>query len=643
MEKIGIIAPYPEFITLARTAAATMNQPVVVRIGILDKAIHTAEKMIAEDQVEAIIARYPSGQLVKENVDIPVILIPITNFDLVRSFHKARQLGINVVFLDFVRPEIKTFYQIEVVNEVMGLAIERISFTEIEETSHAVDQALERGADVIVATASCMIEQARNRGIPGVLVYTDPQDIMQAIEQARVTIQARKREIEKAKVVTTVIENVYDGIIGISSQGKVQVCNKIALDTLNFTGASIVGESIHDLAQQHAIVQKIYANGAAIEGEIIEHLNDKYVVNRIPLTIDEESKGMLIWLQKTSHVQQMESIIRKKLYVKGLVAKMTFDEIIGNSAEMGQLKQKAYKYARSDATVMIYGESGTGKELFAQSMHNVSLRSKGPFLAVNCAALPNNILESELFGYEEGAFTGARKGGKVGLFELAHSGTLFLDEIGEMELSTQSKLLRVIQEKEVFRLGGDSVIHVDVRIICATNQDLATKIATGTFRHDLYYRINILDLRIPPLRERRTDIPAIAKTIIRKISDKSKIRLECSEKLLLDLAQCKYAWPGNVRELESFWERLLALTEGGRVTESLFGEILSGLKAVNVPPVLSATHEDKMELRLGTMEEMEHQIFETVHNLFQGDREKVADLLKVSKTTLWRKLNKTQP
>lgn len=194
---------------------------------------------------------------------------------------------------------------------------------------------------------------------------------------------------------------------------------------------------------------------------------------------------------------------------KGHAAKYTFDDIVGNSLVIRQTKQLAGKMACSNSAVLIYGQTGTGKELFAQSIHNASPRRNYPFIAINCSAIPENLLESELFGYAEGAFTGARKGGKSGFFEQAHGGTLFLDEISEMNIHLQTRLLRVLQEKEVTRIGGDSVINVDVRIIAASNKKLKTLVNQSAFRKDLYYRLNVLSLQIPPLEERREDIPLL--------------------------------------------------------------------------------------------------------------------------------------
>ena len=220
--------------------------------------------------------------------------------------------------------------------------------------------------------------------------------------------------------------------------------------------------------------------------------------------------------------------------------------------------KKAIKIGLTDSTVMIYGESGTGKEMIAQSIHNISIRNVEPFVAINCAAISESLLESELFGYEEGAFTGARKGGKPGLFELAHGGTIFLDEINSVSLNLQAKLLRVLEEKEVMRIGSDYVIPLDVRIISAANEDLKSKAYEGNFRSDLFYRLNILELHIPSLRDRKRDILPLFKYYLEKLSNESDgiiVDSGIEEKLV------KYSWPGNVRELRNIAQRYVIFNE----------------------------------------------------------------------------------
>ena len=269
------------------------------------------------------------------------------------------------------------------------------------------------------------------------------------------------------------------------------------------------------------------------------------MINKNYLSDNQKVTGTVVSFNYVSEIENKEKEIRKKLVNKGNVAKYDFSDVIGCSKSIKSVTEMTRKVAKTDLSVLILGENGTGKELYAQAIHRNSSRRDGPFVAVNFAALPESLAESELFGYEEGAFTGAKKGGKRGLFELAHLGTIFLDEIGDASLSIQASLLRVIQEKEVLRIGGTSPIPVDVRIIAATNRDLKEMIKLNQFRQDLYYRLNTITIKVPPLRERKEDIKYIIDYYMKNLKVGKKFTKEALDKLI------EYDWPGNVRELEN--------------------------------------------------------------------------------------------
>jgi transcriptional regulator with PAS, ATPase and Fis domain len=290
--------------------------------------------------------------------------------------------------------------------------------------------------------------------------------------------------------------------------------------------------------------------------------------------------------------------------------------------------QKAKQYAGYDSNLLIYGETGTGKEVFAQSIHNQSKRKKGPFVSVNTASIAPSLLESELFGYVEGAFTGARKGGKLGLFELAHGGTIFLDEIGELSPDIQSRLLRVLQEKEIMRIGDDKIIPVDVRVICATNRDLSELVQKGGFRADLYYRINVLSLRLPPLRERGEDILELFKYFVQDLAahEGKKITIEPDAMNLL----MAYHWPGNIRELHNIAE-LLVCCESDNIKAAEIADIFKEKQTrVNAGNYITIPESDSLKV-------METEIIK--HFLSRYNPEEVCRRLRISRVTLWRKTN----
>jgi transcriptional regulator with PAS, ATPase and Fis domain len=316
-------------------------------------------------------------------------------------------------------------------------------------------------------------------------------------------------------------------------------------------------------------------------------------------------------------------------------AKYSWQSIIGNSVMMQDVKAMAAKAAKTDSNVLINGESGTGKELFAHAIHNDSKRFDGPFIKINCAAIPKDLLESELFGYEEGAFTGAKKQGKVGKFELATGGTIFLDEIGDMPLDMQVKILRVLQEKEIERIGGNKTIPVDCRIIAATNRDLVERIRENEFREDLYYRLNVVNIEVPPLRLRKDDVEILTLKLMEKLSSAlgkfvSNITVDALDSLKL------YNWPGNIRELENVVERAINMTDSETI------------EIQHLPPFIIAqqSHEqieiaDLTSLR-HAVEEVEKATILKCLRAVSYNKLKAAKILGISRTSLYEKIEKFQ-
>ena len=306
---------------------------------------------------------------------------------------------------------------------------------------------------------------------------------------------------------------------------------------------------------------------------------------------------------------------------------------------MREIVNKAEQFGASDSTILITGETGTGKEILAQGIHNLSARSKHPFVSINCAALPDSLLESELFGYEEGSFTGSRKGGKPGLFEVAHKGTIFLDEIGSTPENVQRRLLRVIQEKEVMRIGGDRLIPVDVRVITASNKDLRDETLSGRFREDLYFRLNVLSIFVPPLRDRIEDIPVLTQEFIKRSSAKY-----ARQPIIIPLyylnTMMEYSWPGNVRQLENFIEQLVLLCELGFRKET-FMEIYFELIEYASHQKQSQKEEDRGLLKAQSelqKKAAEERILRDAMGKTNFSKTKAAKMLGISRTTLWKKL-----
>lgn len=373
-----------------------------------------------------------------------------------------------------------------------------------------------------------------------------------------------------------ILNSVHDAIIAVDAGCHITVFNPRAEELFGYKRHEVIGK-IASSVIPHNDFDKIIEQKKNIT-DALERIDDRYFIsNKIPLFMNGTTTGVVATYQDVTEVQKLEQEVRGKLYEKGYVAKFTFDDIISESDAMDNVVKKAIKFSASDEPVLLNGETGVGKEMFAQAIHNRSDRKKYPFVAVNFGALPESLAESELFGYEEGAFTGAKRGGKPGLFEQAHNGTIFLDEIGDATPSIQIKILRILQEKCVIRLGGTKIIPVNVRIIAATNKDLKELIHQGKFREDLYYRLNVLSLNIPSLRKRREDIIPLTDYFLSRYGKK----LELSEDVQ-DLF-CSYPWHGNVRELENVLRYLSAMYNDKQIElEDLPPDLINGREeAVN--------------------------------------------------------------
>lgn len=440
-------------------------------------------------------------------------------------------------------------------------------------------------------------------------------------------------------VLETLFGNVEHCIVVVDHHGNISYMNEsycrfLEVDLKLVTGLHVT-EVIENTRMHHVV-----DSGKEEMADLQQIRGDYMVAHRIPLWENGEvvgALGMVLfrdtdeWKIMNSHIKdlllELETYRNQMQQQNG--AKYSLHDIITSSPDVLQLKDKIRKTAHSDVSVLLRGESGTGKELFAHSIHHLSERSTKPFVKVNCAAIPEHLIEAELFGYQEGAFTGAKKGGKPGKFQLAHGGTLFLDEIGDMPIQAQVKILRALQEGEVEAVGANYPQEVDIRIVAATNQSLEAMIQEQRFREDLFYRINVVQMDIPPLRERKGDIKILSKYLLEKVNKRTGKRVKELSPVVKALFQ-KYRWPGNVRELENVIESAVHMTDSETITIEDLPHHLSPEKAVV---------EEGSSLKQ-IVEQTEKHVIEKALMKTDGDKSAVAVQLGIGKSSLYEKVKK---
>lgn len=614
MIQIGIIAPDANIYALAKEAVSLKRETFYLEQGLLSEGVSKARALAAKG-VNIFVSRGGTAKGIAEALPhCTVITVPITGFDLLRAWTQACRYGDHVGVVAFPA----MVKGISALNETLGAEITVFPLSSEEDALNRVTEARSAGVSVVMGGFITGIA-AQTIGIPGVVIESGPEAVAGAIEDALHV--GRALELEKAKNVLrrAVITYVDNGIVAVDEYGRVTILNPSAAGMLHCEPKSAQGQFIDDVWPELRLGETV-ADGEEELGVIIRCLGRDVICNKIPLTVSGKTIGAVATCHDVAVIQKMEASVRSRALSSGHKATIHFHDILGTSAGLRRAVKTASNYARTNATVLIQGETGTGKELFAQSIHTYGARSEAPFVAVNCAALPMQLLESELFGYVGGAFTGANVKGKAGILELAHGGTVFLDEIAELELATQSKILRVLQEKQVMRLGDDHVLPIDVRIIAATNKNLRKMVEQGTFRDDLYYRLNVLLLDLPPLRNRPEDISILAQHMLMKSASirTTPPRLSIGALKLLG----EYDWPGNVRELQNVMERIAATVTTAVVSEAAMREILShGEIAVE-------DHDED----IGRIKDALRQT--------GGRVGKAAALLGMSRATLWRKRQK---
>lgn len=592
--------------------------------GSFDGALATAKERIAKGQVDVFVSAGSNASLLRSRLQAPVATIQLSGFDILQALIRARKLSdrIGIVMYGQIIPELDS------VKGLLNIEIHQYAYQTPDMARQCIEQLHASGVEVVVGS-SLVVELAQEAGLQGLLAYS-LSSIRQGFDDALELARVARLEAGRYEQLNGVLHNLHDAVLAVNHEGLIIAVNPAMKAILGQDKTSLLGHPLAMLTPELSLGATL-ATGQEERGVVLRLAGRDWIVNRTPIREHGDITGAAITLYDARAIHEADNSLRiqqRQNQTRQGPARYCFDNLFGQSPAFMRAVQTARRYARTDLGVLIVGESGVGKELFAQAMHSDSVRARKPFVAVNCAAFPESLLESELFGYEEGAFTGSRRGGKRGLFESAHTGTLFLDEIGDMPLTLQTRLLRVLQEREIMRLGSTAAIPVDVRVMVATHQPLREMVAERRFREDLYYRINTLRLALPALRERRTDIVPMVERLVQSCLQRMGSKLDAARALVpLNPYLQAYAWPGNVRELENFSERIAVfLLQFERIEDIAYQELELDCPELfeAMPPSVQMTPLSNHRRACLALEKN------------SGNHTQAARQLGVSRSTLWR-------
>lgn len=595
-----------------------MGWSIHIEVTSYETALDDARRLL-EQGYEAILCHGGFREAVFAAFGRCTIFIERSDIDLVKSLYKAKAISDEVA----LTAHDNEARDIDFMEKILGMRIIPVRYGNSDELERKMKKLFADGVHVFVGGGGSARIVSR---LGGQIVLDEPQPVNIRNAVARALVIAENVRMERAHLasIQSLMHNIKEGVLCLNAGKEIVFCNSKALKLLRVSHE----KRLHAAHFKALFLDDVLENATAHMDAVVTINGERFVINAFPLADSSGGNSAVCFIEDVASLQKISRKINADLYSRGLTAIYAIDDILGNTPPMVKLKENIARYAQTDMPVYIHGETGAGKELVAHALHSASKRKPEPFVVVNCAALPDPLLESELFGYEEGAFTGARRGGKAGLFELANGGTIFFDEIGDMSHAVQLRLLRVLDAKEVMHVGGDRFIPVNVRVVCASHKRLLQLVEEGAFRMDLYYRIAGLCLEIVPLRERLEDIPLLISGLLRRYGKP----LSC---LTPDIRKTmnEYAWPGNVRELAAVMEGYLVLLGDRAASADRFDEIFQNR---NLYPAsqegCAATLRDHMaghRLRVVREELAKH----------MGDRQKTADALDISYSSLRRIIN----
>ncbi|RDY25274.1 CBS domain-containing protein [Romboutsia weinsteinii] len=554
-----------------------------------------------------------------------------------------KDTNLNIAIQEMIKANVRALVVINNKEKIEGI----ISMTDIHKISNQNDNyknvivADVMSRDIIYASKGIDINQCRNMMIKnkiGILPILDDGKVVGVLNQNHIRDYLYMELEDYGITVKHIVGEIKEGICAINAEGIVILWNKFMEERYGILSSKIVGRPIHEFLR-HTISERVlnskesmsdvycscdkedlyglvHANPIYIEGEFLG-----VVCTEVDIT---EAKKLSIELEKAN-----DTLKYLQDEVKNL-SKGSFDKVLGKSYKLEKEKEVAKRVSKTNSSILIFGESGTGKEVFARAIHEYSDKV-GQFIPVNCSAIPNELFESEFFGYESGAFTGASKKGKMGIFELAKNGTVFLDEIGDLPMNMQAKLLRVLQEKEVRRIGGEKIIKIKSRVICATNKNLSDLVKEGKFREDLYYRLNVVEINLPPLRERKEDIEILIHNFLKEICEENEKSVIGITKESVNILQ-SYKWKGNIRELKNTIENLVVLSKRDVIEVEDLPSYITESSYIN--------EDDDGDLDLVKLtQKLENRVISKALELTKGNKAKAAKILNIPRTTLYYKID----
>ncbi|MGN0734495.1 MAG: sigma 54-interacting transcriptional regulator [Anaerovoracaceae bacterium] len=622
-----MLKPEIAFVIPSRKSVNTINRYCIknnleypVYAASTDNALIIAQELV-QNGVKLIISNSVTLEYLQKALDIPTVTLPFSGLEAAKSIKEAFSYSKRVMHIGTH----ELYRHLQSALQLFDIDPDTLAFHPLDinsSISDQIDTLIDMGYEVFTG-GFMTLDYVIERGKIGIEFDVDEQDIAIAIDNAQSFLRSQQAALRSMELDRELMQMSSDAIVVLNEARNVFMLNSSAEHLFKTDNLLAKGLSFETLLARNNMMNMDNFN--LLDSESAKGITPLYM-NEKDLSVDSDKYASVVYIKTVSEIDEIAYAAKKNMIMRGLIAKHNFDDIIGQSRAIREVKKQASQYAKYDSTILITGETGTGKELFAQSIHNASPRRDHPFVAINCATLPANLIESELFGYVKGAFTGASKEGKPGLFEMANNGTLFLDEISELPISMQSKLLRAIQEGDIIRIGGDKVIHVDTRVICSSNQYIPDLIERKSFKEDLYYRLSVLEIEIPPLRERMEDLEDICNSLLSRFCKRYKKNINSIDSDVINEMKL-YNFKGNVRELSNIMERMVILCENSKITidtlKKSFPKNREGVIKTN----------NTITLKAQELESIKSAIKEC-----GGNRTMAAKKLGIAPSTLWRKM-----